>query len=190
MKRSNHSLRGIAFVVACCLIGLLAYQALTGRGVQTSDNPQATTGNSEETYTMVTDMPGTPESERWIDNGSGLSVQSQPSVNTAESGSEAGDADVAQLEEGMMEATRAGDSFDQNERDAVARYWNLDALCRGGSDDITATERACGQQERLFNEMERSGLCWGSVGDPSQRDYRWHHCDERSIQRQPVPPRS
>ena len=68
MKRNNHSLQGLLFVVACCLIGLLAYQALTGHGAQTSGNTQTAIGNSEETYTMVTEMPGTPDSELDVSN--------------------------------------------------------------------------------------------------------------------------
>ena len=79
MKRNNHSLQGLLFVVACCLIGLLAYQALTGRRAETGgDTPtQNAIGNSEEIYTMVTEMAGTPDSELDMGNaaGSDLTVE-------------------------------------------------------------------------------------------------------------------
>lgn len=65
----------------------------------------------------------------------------------------------------------------------IARWRDLNGVCRGGSGDSPTTMAACRRRDDVGRRLGRLGWCYGRRGEAGYR-MDWHRCQANSVRPQ------
>lgn len=106
------------------------------------------------------------------------SAEPAPAMNQASRTSAVGMEDEAFDEDHHITAADVTGPFNAEQKDAIARWSNLESDCRGNYQE-GITEQTCEQRDAALDQMRDLGVCWGREDQP-EAEFEPHLCQPGS----------